>query len=106
MDLFLGMKWLLKPNGIFVFNTFAKPRWSLKPYHYEGRLYIEASAWFRGQVWHLQWCPNLGANWTRFFWHRKEHLLESLIKYFNNGVDVIETDRSLYFRCRNVTHVP
>lgn len=100
VDLFLGLRYLLKPEGVLAFNTFVKPRWAFTTYKHLGHRYIEVSGWFRGRVWHLQWCPNLGMNWTRFQWHTKEALFDSLTHFFQDRVEVIETSKSLYFRAR------
>lgn len=93
---------MLRPGGVFVFNTFARPRWSVKRYAYEGRNYVEASAWFpvpfgTPRVVHLQWCLGSGADVTLFRWYREPELRRALERLFE--VDVRRSERGLRWVC-------
>jgi len=72
---------ILKPGGKLVFNTFVRPRWSLKTYKHEGRRFIEASAHFRRRVVHIQAADGLGYDVTKFRWHDAAALEEDLRRW-------------------------
>jgi len=76
INLFMAVYALLKPGGVFVFNTFIRPRWAFKRYRYKGVRYVEASAYLGRTVWHLQGIPGFGWDATKFRWHRPEVIYE------------------------------
>lgn len=88
---------LLRPTGKLVFNTFAKPRWSLKTYLFKGVRYYEGSAYCGGTVWHVQAAPSIGVDVSRFQYIPKESMLPKLERVFN--VTVIEDGKSLRWIC-------
>lgn len=93
---------LLKPGGRLVFNTFAKPKWSLKTYKYGGRRYVEASAYFGRTVWHLQAAPGLGWDVSRFQWLDLPYLEQRLRQWFRRGggsVQVVTHGSSVRVLC-------
>lgn len=94
------MNWLMElltDEGKLVFNTFTKPKWSLKTYTYKGRRYIEASGYLGRKVYHLQACPGVGYDVTRFHWHDPDSLRKRLSLWFN--VDVQVVGQSQRFTC-------
>ena len=88
---------LLSPTGKLVFNTFAKPRWSLKTYLYKGVRYYEGSAYWGKTVWHVQAAPSIGVDVTRFRYIPKEDMLSKLEKVFN--VTLADDGKSLRWVC-------
>lgn len=90
---------LLKHRGTFVFNTFVKPKWSLKIYTYGGKHYLEASAYIRKTVWHIQVCLGVGWDITTFKWQPKEDVLKVLLEE-GFKVQTQETAKSIRWVCR------
>lgn len=88
---------LLRPTGKLVFNTFAKPRWSLKTYLFKGVRYYEGSAYWGKTVWHVQAAPTIGVDLTRFQHLPKDDLRVRLERVFN--VTVVEDGKSLRWIC-------
>jgi SAM-dependent methyltransferase len=88
---------LLKPTGKLVFNTFVKPKWSLKTYKFEGRRYFEASGYVGRAVWHVQAAPGIGMDLTRFQWLSEEVLRTRLEVGFN--VTVLTDGKSQRWIC-------
>lgn len=88
---------LLKRKGRLVFNTFIKPKWSLKTYKYNGRRYFEASGYIGRTVWHIQASPGIGFDITRFKWWDEQELRRRLETVFN--VVVLQEGKSLRWIC-------
>jgi SAM-dependent methyltransferase len=69
---------LLKPEGRFTFNTFVKPKWGIRSYRYEGRRYLEASAYLGPHVIHVQAGPGKSPasriDFTVFRWYSSEEI--------------------------------
>jgi len=78
---------LIKPGGKLVFNTFVRPRWSVKTYKHEGRRFFEASGHLLRQVVHVQASPGLGYDVTRFHWHDEEKLKQRLSGLFEVTIE-------------------
>lgn len=66
----------MAPGAIFTCNTFAKPKWSLRPYRFEGRWYVEASGYWGKQVFHLQ-AMRGDFDVTMFRWYSTEEILSA-----------------------------
>ena len=88
---------LLKPGGVFAFNTFRRPRWALRHYAFEGKTFIEASGFIGRTVIHLQAARGIGWDLTRFRWHSEEELSKAFQKF---GLLVVKEGRSIHFLCR------
>lgn len=87
---------LLNPGGRLVFNTFAKPRWLVKPYRYKGRWFLEVSAYIGRQVFHLQAGHGLGTDVTAFRWHDPQALAMQVSRAGFDTVDLIDGGKSVY----------
>jgi len=61
------------PGALFVCNAFMKPKWSFRPYKYQGKWYLEASGHFGKQVFHLQ-AMDGDFDITSFRWHTVEEI--------------------------------
>jgi ubiquinone/menaquinone biosynthesis C-methylase UbiE len=86
------------PDGVFICNTFVKPKWSLRPYRFNGRWYLEASGFFGRRVFHLQ--AMVGAfDVTAFQWYSVDEIRSAFSAYFTlERLD--ETAASLRFLFR------
>jgi SAM-dependent methyltransferase len=91
---------LMPIGGKLVFNTFVRPRWSLKTYRHEGRRFIEASAHFRRRVFHLQAADGLGYDVTKFRWHDAKVLEVDLQRWFKVSIET--RGRSQTWTCLKV----
>lgn len=96
---FAGVRQLLKTGGVFVFNSFVRPKWAWKSYTYDGARFIEASGWIGKWVLHLQWCRGGGFDVSLFQWHREEELRGALVGF---DVEVTRSERGLRWRCTKV----
>lgn len=98
--LFGRVRKALKPGGSFVFNTFIRPRWHLKAYNFAGHWYLEAGGWFGSHVVHLQASPGIGADLTKFWWHKPEAIRKALRA---TGFTFTEelTAKSAYYVCKS-----
>ena len=93
----LWLKKLLAPGGKLVFNTFRKPKWSVKGYKFCGRWYFEGSAYVGRTVFHVQAGQGLGVDVTKFRWHREAWLKNNLERSFN--VDIHNRNKSQTWVC-------
>ena len=64
----------MNPGAIFTCNTFRKPKWSIRPYRFNDRWYLEASAYFGRKVFHLQ-ATKGDFDVTSFRWYSTEEIL-------------------------------
>jgi ubiquinone/menaquinone biosynthesis C-methylase UbiE len=64
------------PGALFVCNNFQKPKWSLRPYLYRGKWYVEASGYLGKKVFHLQ-ATGDDYDITTFRWHTPEEVQEA-----------------------------
>lgn len=85
----------MTPDAPFVCNAFVKPKWSLKPYRYKDRWYLEASGYFGRKVFHLQ-ATDGDFDVTVFRWHSIDDILTAFAPYFEVG-QFIKTEASLKF---------
>ena len=91
----------LADRGRFVFNGFIAPRWNLSTYKHKGRRFIEASAYLGRRVFHLQAAPRIGADLTRFSWHKPQEIGAVMEHFFAlEGPEV--KGRSYRFRCTKI----
>lgn len=95
------LKALLKPGGKLVFNTFARPKWSLQTYKHGGRRYFEASGYLGRTVWHMQAAPAIGWDVTRFAWLDERELKSRLELWFD--VTLYASGPSRRWVCTKVT---
>lgn len=86
---------LLKPGGCFAFNAFARPRWRIKPYQYQGRQYVEAAAYLGRQVFHLQAMSD-GFDVTWFRWHTEGEIRRAGERSLKL-VEAVSNERSMRF---------
>src|SRR5579863_3111064 len=98
-----SLYFLLNPNGHFVFNTFAKPKYSLRLYPYEGRLYFEASGYLGNRVLHCQATPG-AVDISAFKWYSLETYLSAFkdFKIVNRKV----TEKSIWLNFQQPWHGP
>jgi SAM-dependent methyltransferase len=94
-----GVAKVLKTTGKFVFNTFVRPRWSLKSYRYAGRRFFEASGYVGSTVFHLQAGWGVGWDLTKFRWYREEELGAILAQRFDFEVRRVNAS-SLHWICQ------
>lgn len=76
LDLFATAKALFdvsSPGALFVCNAFVRPKWSIRPYRFNKRWYLEASGFFGRQVFHLQAMSN-DFDVTAFRWHSADEI--------------------------------
>jgi len=88
---------VLRDGGRFVFNTFVRPRWSLKSYKFGGRRFFEASVYLDRDVFHLQASLDIGVDVTHFQWHTERDLDTAFLPHFD--IEKHRTEKSLYYVC-------
>jgi len=93
----MWLRGLLAKDGVLVFNTFRRPRWSLQTYKFNGRRYFEASWYFGRTVYHVQASPGLGWDMTKFRWFSEEDMRRRLDRFFN--VAVLTNDKTQTWLC-------
>lgn len=97
----LALSKVMAPKGVFVANYFQRPKWSLKPYQYRGRWFLEASGYVGRQVLHLQaTAAPLKADFSAFHWHTFEEICRAFVRYDFGFVkrDLSATGMKLMFR--------
>lgn len=67
------------PGALFVCNAFVKPKWSFRPYRYQGRWFVEASGYLGRRVFHLQ-ATDGDFDVTAFRWHTPEEIERAFFK--------------------------
>ena len=93
----LAVSNVLRDGGRFVFNTFVRPRWSLKSYKLGDRRFFEASAFLGQDVFHIQASLGLGVDVTHFQWHTELELDGALAPYFD--LQKRRVGKTLYYVC-------
>lgn len=99
----------IEPGGRFVFNTFARPKFSLKTYRRTSsewtRRYFEASAFFGRRVFHFQARVGGGFDFTAFRWWTDADIL----KAFQEGWKLVsykESSTTLWYSFERVETPP
>ena len=93
---FQGVCDILKTGGVFVFNSFIRPKWAWKKYEYKRHRYIEASGFIGRWVMHLQWCRGAGWDISLFRWHTEEEIQKALTGF---NVEIYRSERGLRWIC-------
>ena len=85
-------------DGIFVCNTFVRPKWSIRPYRFNGRWYLEASGYFGKRVFHLQ--AMIGDyDVTAFRWYSTHDIVSAFAPCFTlEHFDATEVSLRFLFR--------
>jgi hypothetical protein len=89
---------VVEPHGRFVFNTFVKPKFSLRLYEHGGRFYVEASGHLGKRVMHLQ-ATDGDFDVTAFRWWTEREIFRA----FASGwalEDYKRTEASLWYSFR------
>lgn len=61
------------PGALFVCNNFVQPKWSLHPYRFQGKWFLEGSGYFGRTVFHLQAMLG-GYDTTIFSWYTPDEV--------------------------------
>lgn len=76
---------LLEDGGVFIFNTFHKPkRYNFKSYQLDGTVYDEGHLFLFGRVFHVQHKIGCGADVSMFRYHDPKVLLDAMTPYFHS----------------------
>jgi ubiquinone/menaquinone biosynthesis C-methylase UbiE len=86
---------VLKPEGRFVFNTFAEPKNRFLTYRFDDKRYFELAWHFGKTCWHLQASPTVGVDVSRFTWYSIEELFKACFESFHN-VEIQTKGASVY----------
>jgi ubiquinone/menaquinone biosynthesis C-methylase UbiE len=68
-------------GGAFICNAFVKPKWSVHPYRFNGRWYLEASGYWGKRVFHLQ-AMRGDYDVTAFRWYSTHEIVKAFAPCF------------------------
>ena len=94
---FQGILDVLKPGGVFVFNSFIRPKWAWKRYEYKRHFYTEASGFIGRWVMHLQWCRGAGWDISLFRWHTEKEIEQALSGF---EIKAVKSERGIRWYCK------
>lgn len=97
-----ALRSVLKHGGRFVFNNFAKPKWSFKPYRYQGRWFVEASGYLGRRVFHLQ-ATDGDFDVTAFRWYTPKEIQQVFAEPHWTLLKREVTSRSVRFSLQRAT---
>lgn len=86
-----------RPGTRFIFNSFIRPRWIAKTYHFEGARFIELAGYIRRKVFRFQIQLGKGYDFTISKWHREERIFQIFSKYFS--IETRWSDNAVYWIC-------
>lgn len=92
-----GLHEVMEPGAFFVCNTFVKPKWSIKPYRFQGRWFLEASGYIGRRVFHLQ-AARGDCDVTAFRWQTSAEILSAFRRFQLFNIE--ESGPSLKFQFR------
>jgi hypothetical protein len=88
---------LMPEGGCFIFNTFIRPRYYAKTYHYQGQRFIELAGYLKRRVFRLQINLNIGCDISISKWHREERLYEIFNPWFQ--IEIRWSEKAVYWLC-------